>query len=262
MAKQTVNIGTTANDGTGDDLRTAMDKLNDNFDEVYAGTPEYDVVRTDEIKSDTTTPTDVTVTTGAGKTLVLGTMVYDDLRVTPGAFEFAGSADPSLVSYTPGGSGTALRLYEFAVNDVAYFTVQLPHIYKTGEDIFAHVHWTPGSRGVEEAGTMVGWKILYSWANIGAQFPTVQTADCSDETFNGTGSDPAAGDDYHQMTPQATITGTGKGISSQLICAITRTDTGTDDTWVSTTTGELPLLLEIDFHIPIDTIGSRTSSTK
>ena len=35
MAKQTVNIGTTANDGTGDPLRTAFDKLNDNFDEVY-----------------------------------------------------------------------------------------------------------------------------------------------------------------------------------------------------------------------------------
>jgi len=36
MAKQTVNIGTTANDGTGDALRVAFDKLNDNFDEVYA----------------------------------------------------------------------------------------------------------------------------------------------------------------------------------------------------------------------------------
>ena len=35
MAKQTVNIGTTANDGTGDPLRTAFTKLNQNFDEVY-----------------------------------------------------------------------------------------------------------------------------------------------------------------------------------------------------------------------------------
>jgi hypothetical protein len=36
MAKQTVNIGTTANDGTGDPLRTSFDKINDNTDEVYA----------------------------------------------------------------------------------------------------------------------------------------------------------------------------------------------------------------------------------
>lgn len=35
MSKQTVNIGTVANDGTGDTLRDAFDKLNDNFDETY-----------------------------------------------------------------------------------------------------------------------------------------------------------------------------------------------------------------------------------
>ena len=36
MAKQTVGIGTTANDGTGDTLRVGADKINDNFNEVYA----------------------------------------------------------------------------------------------------------------------------------------------------------------------------------------------------------------------------------
>jgi hypothetical protein len=36
MAKQTINIGTTANDGTGDPLRTAFDKINDNFTELYS----------------------------------------------------------------------------------------------------------------------------------------------------------------------------------------------------------------------------------
>ena len=36
MAQQTINIGTVANDGTGDPLRTAFDKVNDNFTELYA----------------------------------------------------------------------------------------------------------------------------------------------------------------------------------------------------------------------------------
>lgn len=36
MAKQTIGIGTVADDGTGDPLRTAFDKANDNFDELYA----------------------------------------------------------------------------------------------------------------------------------------------------------------------------------------------------------------------------------
>jgi len=35
MSKQTINIGTTANDGTGDTLRDAMDITNDNFTEIY-----------------------------------------------------------------------------------------------------------------------------------------------------------------------------------------------------------------------------------
>ena len=39
MAQQTINIGTTANDGTGDPLRTAFDKINDNFTELYTASP-------------------------------------------------------------------------------------------------------------------------------------------------------------------------------------------------------------------------------
>ena len=35
MARQAINIGSSANDGTGDPLRTAFDKINDNFIELY-----------------------------------------------------------------------------------------------------------------------------------------------------------------------------------------------------------------------------------
>jgi hypothetical protein len=40
MAKQAIGIGSSANDGTGDPLRTAFDKINDNFDELYGATAE------------------------------------------------------------------------------------------------------------------------------------------------------------------------------------------------------------------------------
>lgn len=36
MAQQTINIGTAANDGTGDPVRTAYSKANSNFTELYA----------------------------------------------------------------------------------------------------------------------------------------------------------------------------------------------------------------------------------
>ena len=36
MAKQALGLGTIANDNTGDTLRAGGDKINDNFDEIYA----------------------------------------------------------------------------------------------------------------------------------------------------------------------------------------------------------------------------------
>ncbi len=64
------------------------------------------------------------------------------------------------------------------------------------------------------------------------------------------------------MTPAVAITGTSKTISSMLVCNVKRTDTGADDTWVSAVSGQLPLLLEIDFHFEMDTLGSNTGSAK
>ena len=40
MAQQTVSIGSSANDGTGDPLRTAFTKINANFTELYGSTAE------------------------------------------------------------------------------------------------------------------------------------------------------------------------------------------------------------------------------
>lgn len=58
MAKQTINIGSAANDGTGDPLRTAFDKVNDNFDEVYAD----DFVTTARLADDSVTEAHLDVT--------------------------------------------------------------------------------------------------------------------------------------------------------------------------------------------------------
>ena len=44
MALQTINIGTLANDGTGDDLREAFIKVNQNFDDLELRSPESTTV--------------------------------------------------------------------------------------------------------------------------------------------------------------------------------------------------------------------------
>lgn len=190
---------------------------------------------------------------GSG-TMALIKEVWDDIRINPGSFDRPGVSDPAIVAYAPNGGAISTYLYEFAKNNLASFTVQLPHGYKKGSDISVHVHWTPGTRGNEESGKYVGWKIDYAWANINDAFGSMATLDLSC-VCDGT-------DHKHQMTTGVIIAGTNKNISSMLLCNIKRTDTGTDDTWVSTTSGQLPLLLEIDFHYPIDTLGSREIGVK
>ena len=180
--------------------------------------------------------------------------VWDDLRIVPGSFDRPGVSDPAMVAYNPGGAGVATYLYEFALNNVASFTAQIPHNYKQGSPIYVHIHWTPRNRGVAEAGATVGWKVDYSWANIDGTFGAMGTADLSD-ACDGTNH-------KHQMTPEVAIAGAGKNISSMLLCNVKRTDTGADDTWAGAIAGQLPLLCEIDFHYEIDTVGSRQQSAK
>ena len=182
--------------------------------------------------------------------------VWDDMRVVPGSFDRPGVSDPAIVAYDVNGGGVSTYLWEFGKNDIASFTIQLPHSYKIGTDIYAHLHWTPGPNGAAESGNTVGWKVDYSWANYGSAFPTMATADLSD-ACDGT-------DHKHQKTDDILIDGhtVAKEISSMLICNIKRTDTGTDDTWSGTLSGALPMLLEIDFHYQIDTVGSRQILTK
>lgn len=211
---------------------------------------------TGQFKTSDVAPSDLVLTCGANKTMSLTNVVYDDIRINPGAFDRPGVADPAPVIYYPNAGGIGMYLYEFGIDDFVSFTVQMPHSYKAGQDIKVHLHWTPGDRGVAENAKTVGWKIDYSWANISSNFPDMQTADLSD-ACDGVNH-------KHQMTDEVTIDGhtVAKGISSMLLCNLRRTDTGADDTWVSALSGQLPMILEVDFHFPIDTIGSRDWSSK
>jgi len=85
MAKQTINIGTTANDGTGDQLRTAFDKVNDNFDEVYTAGPVGSNLKiTSSNLTSIETNGNITITpTGTGHLTVSDDMVIISTSKTP-----------------------------------------------------------------------------------------------------------------------------------------------------------------------------------
>lgn len=186
--------------------------------------------------------------------LTLSLPEIEDIHIVPGSFDRPGISDPDYVAYSPNGGTITTYLTEWAENDIGSFTVQIPHSYAIGMNISVHAHWTAGADGVLESGNAVGWKVDYTWANIDSAFGNMSTANLSDEC-DGTNH-------KHQMTPEVVINGSGKTISSMLMCNIKRTDTGADDTWSGTTSGHLPMLLEVDLHFEVNTLGSSTPTVK
>ena len=81
MSQQTINIGSAANDGTGDPLRTAFDKINDNFNEVYdkLGVSSLsDITLTGSTRTNTITNGDLTIdANGTGKVVIEGDLVVN-----------------------------------------------------------------------------------------------------------------------------------------------------------------------------------------
>jgi hypothetical protein len=185
------------------------------------------------------------VTIGAGGVQFSDT-VWDDIRIVPSAFDFAGNADPANVATSIG--NMTFRLFEFAAADEAFCVIQMPHSYKRGTTLRPHVHWTPGTRGNEERGKTVAWKMQISAAHYGAVFSNAETVDLTHTV-------PAdALDGIHLITSSADFVPPASfGESGMLLIRIYR-DTG--DTWAGTATGSLPLLLEVDIHHQIDKVGS------
>ena len=75
MAKQLVGLGSEANDGTGDNLRVGMDKVNDNFNELYTALGDNNSIASGISADDTTiTLTAPTITGAVGGTQTSATI--------------------------------------------------------------------------------------------------------------------------------------------------------------------------------------------
>jgi hypothetical protein len=87
MAKQTINIGSNANDGTGDPLRTAFNKINENFAELYG----------DDSSADTFTSPQITTPTITG-TATIDNLIFNDSEIS--------TSSNANLNLNPGGTGT------------------------------------------------------------------------------------------------------------------------------------------------------------
>jgi len=118
----------------------------------------------------------------------------------------------------------------------------MPHSYLEGSDIFPHVHFVTNSA----SSGSVAWGLEYTWANVGADFgnTTIVT--------NFLAIAAATGNRHYVLdVPAAGISGTGKEISSMLVCRIFRAVSDPNDNY-PTSIG----LMEIDFHFMQCGMGS------
>jgi hypothetical protein len=149
MAKKTVNIGTSANKGNGDPLRTAFGKINDNFDELYAQTGDdvqIPAQATHTGKFLTTNGTTLSWASGDGDRLVKGvhtvSLGTDGMLTLPnglalpggagifgdatGGYQITDSANSSYVTFDAGGlqldtyDGSNIRLRTTPVGTADY----------------------------------------------------------------------------------------------------------------------------------------------
>ena len=166
----------------------------------------------------------------------------DDFQVQITGAKLVGADAPV---WTDWKGSQVLAFKKNAINTIA-FSVQLTHAYKEGSNVEFHIHLAYPTNGT---GNSV-WQMTHSWANINTAFPTATTPTAV------TLAAPAVLD-QHTVNQVATLTGTGKTISSVILCSLSRLGTDAADTY-----NDFIYLVAADFHIVRDTIGSISEYTK
>ncbi|MBI3138986.1 MAG: hypothetical protein HYZ15_10405 [Sphingobacteriales bacterium] len=178
-----------------------------------------------------------------------GEVRWDDLRVV-----LDNGSNAAQLSYLSGSSGPQIWYFRYDQGvEAMSFNVQLPHSWKEGTTIYPHLHWVPKS----SASGNVEWNFEYSWVNYDPntpqQFPAYTTS-----TVISTGPFTATTHKITSLTASnAGISGTGKKISSILVCRIWRNSSTSGDTY-NADAG----VLFVDFHIQVDGWGSRSEYEK
>jgi len=176
----------------------------------------------------------------------LRTAEWTDIRIAVNSVKLPAAQAPA---WTPYKGSYILAFSDQAVEaneERVFFSVQLPHSYKEGTEIEPHVHWI----GEDSAAGDVVWKFSYTWAPIGVAFPgetSIVVADANSSTT-----------DFHNVAEFPNIAGTGKLISSMLLCSLRRNSNNVLDTYSS----KDAYLIEFDIHFKMNTLGSQQEHSK
>lgn len=174
---------------------------------------------------------------------------WEDLRVPISAVKVGSLKPPGFEAWI-----NFLYLYWFDPDDdeQVYFVCQIPHAYIQNTDFHPHVHFVPKSNGA--AGQKVVWGLEYAFAEIGSTFAG-STAVYGQNHFP---ADTSLVANRHYLTELTPISGVGvDSVSSMFVCRLWRFGTNGDDTYTDDVG-----LLEFDFHIQVNDIGSDTEYIK
>jgi hypothetical protein len=172
--------------------------------------------------------------------------LWDDIRVPMTSTTRQSSDAPTFSRFKDNGAGSqGVFLFFFANNreEELYFTVQMPHSYEEGSTLYPHVHFVTNSAVAGD----VTWGLEYTWANVNDNFGNTTLITSSITIPANTGNK------QYVMDIGTGIVGTGKLISSMLICRVYRPS----DTY-NASVG----LIEIDFHYQMCGMGSGTQYIK
>jgi len=155
MSIENINVGTAANDGTGDPLREAFQKVNANSAWLTGkvGTDDQAIVLGGNI----------------GKrflNLVASNEVWEDIRFPVETLNPAGIGTAGVLVTNSGQSGTDMAL-SLTTNNTLYIIAELPRTWLPGTIIHPHIHVQPQLNILNT----ILWDGWYSVADEGGLFP-------------------------------------------------------------------------------------------
>jgi len=198
------------------------------------------------IKTDITTPTDLTITTGAAKTLVLSTSVYDDLQfqVSYAKVNPANTA-PSWETFT-----ATTSEYAFSIDDEADTAAnELPHWWKEGTTGNAHLHIT--TKGVPAEEQKAQFTVTFAYADTNEVW--VEQALTAEKVIPI--STTALTNLYLDL---GDLTFTNYLVGAQVKCRIKRVAKTAGGTEYA---GDI-FITQVGIHLSKDTLGSRQETVK
>lgn len=201
----------------------------------------------------------VMIDSGGELTLVGTATRWDDERVPTSSARVpsAGVSPPGFAKFKDNGAGSAgvyIDWFDPDAEECLFFELQLPHSYKEGSTIYPHAHWVPNANG--GAGETVEWGLEYTVADIGDTFGNTSIE--YGKVHYPADASLVASKHYMTHIPTGGVSGSGLTISAMYVCRVFRNATDAADDTYTDDAG----LLGIDFHYELDTMGSKTETSK